>query len=208
MLLSRWLSFLVASVLISISPGPGAFACMASGAAYGWKRGYWIALGMQGGVLLLLAVVGGGLGALLAVSPVAFSVLKLIGAAYLAYLGLKLWRAVPPAEEETAVAKRAKARGQFLLEGFLINATNPKGMIFMLAVLPPFIDLHRPKIPQYLTIAWTMVAVDLVVMAVYTALGAQLLRIMKRPRNQRILNRGFGTIFIAAAIWVAIAGSQ
>jgi len=207
MLLSRWLSFLVASLLISLSPGPGAFASMASGAAYGWRRGYWIVIGMQGGMLVLLAVAGGGLGALLAVSPVAFNVVKFIGAAYLTYLGIKLWRLVPPAEqEEAAVAKRARSRGQLVLEGFLINATNPKGAIFMLAVLPPFIDVQRPKWPQYLTIAATMVAVDLIVMAVYTALGAQLLRAMKKPRNQRILNRCFGTVFIAAAIWVATSG--
>jgi homoserine/homoserine lactone efflux protein len=204
MLLARWLSFLLAAILISISPGPGAFASMASGAAYGWRRGYWTAIGLQCGMLFLLAVTGLGLGALLAVSPVAFTVIKFVGAAYLAYLGVKLWLARPQVETEQRVEIKAKTRGQFVLEGFLVDATNPKGAIFMLAVLPAFIDLDRPKGPQYAAIAGTMVAVDAIVMAIYTALGAQLLRAMKDPANQRWLNRGFGTVLLAAGIWVAV----
>jgi homoserine/homoserine lactone efflux protein len=203
MTLARWLSFLVAAILISVSPGPGAFASMASGAAYGWRRGYWNAIGLQCGLLFLIAITGVGLGALLAVSPVAFAMVKFIGAAYLAYLGVKLWLARPQVETERRIEVRAKTRSQFVFEGILVNATNPKAAIFMLAVLPPFIDLDRPKGPQYAAIAGTMVAVDAIVMAVYTALGAQLLRAMKDPANQRWLNRVFGTVLLAAGIWVA-----
>jgi homoserine/homoserine lactone efflux protein len=203
MTMARWLSFLVAAILISVSPGPGAFASMASGAAYGWRRGYWTAIGLQCGLLFLLAITGAGVGALLAVSPVAFAAVKFIGAAYLAYLGVKLWVARPPVETEQRTAVPAKTRGQFVFEGFLVNATNPKGAIFMLAVLPPFIEVDRPKGPQYATIAGTMMAVDAIVMAVYTALGAQLLLAMKDPANRRRLNRAFGTVLIAAGMWVA-----
>jgi len=204
--LARWLSFLVAAILISISPGPGAFACMASGAAYGWRRGYWTAIGLQGGLLFLLAIAGGGLGALLAVSPVAFTVVKFAGAAYLAYLGIQLWLVRPQPETAVAATARAKTRRQFLLEGFVVNATNPKAAVFILAILPPFIDVNRPRFPQYATIAVTMMCVDAVVMGVYTALGAQLLRAMNKPANQRRLNRGFGTVLIAAGAWVAWRG--
>ena len=203
MLLARWLSFLIAAILISVSPGPGAFACMASGAAYGWRRGYWTAIGLQAGLVFLLALTGVGLGALLAVSPVAFTVTKFVGAAYLAYLGVRLWFAQPAVVPARPVELKAKTRRQFVLEGFLVNATNPKAVIFMLAVLPPFIDIDRPKAPQYATIAVTMVAVDAIVMAVYTALGAQLLRAMKQPANQRRLNWAFGTVLLGAGIWVA-----
>ena len=112
MALSVWLSFLLAAFLISLSPGPGAFACMASGAAYGWRRAYWTAIGLQGGILFLLALVGAGLGALLAVSPLAFKIAKGIGAGYLAYLGLKLWRTRAIAEGETARVSGLKNRRQ------------------------------------------------------------------------------------------------
>lgn len=203
MLWARWLSFLVAAILISISPGPGAFACMASGAAYGWRRGYWTAIGLQAGLVFLLAVTGVGLGALLAISPAAFDAIKFIGAAYLAYLGIRLWLARPEVEDERPMEVKAKTRRQFALEGFLVNATNPKAVIFMLAVLPPFIDVDRPKARQYAAIAGTMVGIDAIVMAVYTGLGAQLLRAMKDPANQRRLNRGFGTVLLGAGVWVA-----
>ncbi len=204
MLLARWLSFLVAAILISISPGPGAFASMASGAAYGWRRGYWTAIGLQCGMLFLLVLTGVGLGALLAVSPVAFEIIKFTGATYLAYLGVKLLVAEPEVGPEYKLDVRAKTRGQFIREGFVVNATNPKGIIFMLAVLPPFIDPSRPRAPQYAEIAGTMMGVDAIVMGVYTALGAQLLRAMKDPVNQIRLNRCFGTVLLAAGIWVAV----
>jgi len=116
---------------------------------------------------------------------------------------LRLWLAQPEVVNARPVEMKAKTRRQFVLEGFLVNATNPKAVIFMLAVLPPFIDVDRPKVPQYATIAITMVAVDAIVMAVYTALGAQLLRAMKEPANQRRLNRVFGTVLLGAGIWVA-----
>jgi len=202
---STWVSFLIASILISISPGPGAVSAMASGANCGWRRGMWNVVGLQLGMLLLLLAVAGGLGALLAVSQTAFSVVKWIGAAYLAYLGIKLWLAKPAAEEDVAAARGLKSRGQLILEGFLVNATNPKGAVFMLAILPQFIDVNRPRLAQYAAITGTMVAVDLAVMAVYTALGARLLQAIRSPKNQQRLNRSFGTLFLAAAGWLALS---
>src|SRR5690606_22539437 len=86
-----------------------------------------------------------------------------------------------------------------VLRGFVINFSNPKAIIFILAVLPQFLDPGRPMLMQYLIMAVTMVAVDLVVMAGYTGLAAKALRLLNSPQQQRLLNRSFGVMFGVAA---------
>jgi homoserine/homoserine lactone efflux protein len=87
--------------------------------------------------------------------------------------------------------------------GFLVNISNPKALVFMLAILPQFIDTHLPLVPQYLTIAATMVSVDLIVMAGYTGLASKVLRLLKTPKQQRRMNRTFAGLFVSAAAFLA-----
>ncbi len=200
---STWVAFFVASWLISLSPGPGAFSCMTAGMRYGYRRALWNIVGLELGVLLVLAVVGAGLGALLAASASAFTAIKWLGVAYLVWLGIEQWRA--PATPPTA----AKAHGaggaprELVLRGFLVNATNPKGIVFMLAVLPQFIDPAAPQLAQYLICAATLLFTDLVVMSGYTGLAAKLLRALRAPAHVRAVNRIFGALFVAAGALLA-----
>src|SRR5512132_3612638 len=93
MSLSTWLAFFVASWLISLSPGAGAISCMTTGMRYGYSRGLWNILGLQLGILFVLAIVAAGLGAVLAASSVAFATIKWLGVGYLIWLGISQWRA-------------------------------------------------------------------------------------------------------------------
>lgn len=202
MALHTWLAFFLACWLISLSPGAGAVASMSAGLQYGFRRGYWTALGLQLALLLQIGVAAAGLGALLATSEMAFALIKWAGVAYLAWLGLRQWRAA--AQPLQAPGQRSLGRPlSLLLRGFLVNASNPKAIIFMLAVLPQFVDLQRALLPQYALMALTMISVDLLVMAGYTGLAAQLLRRLQAPGQLRLLNRLFGTLFIAAAAVLA-----
>jgi homoserine/homoserine lactone efflux protein len=167
MTLETWLGFLVAAILISVSPGAGAVACMTSGMRYGYRRGVWNIFGMQVGIALQLAIVGAGLGAVLATSTAAFTALKWLGVAYLCYLGVKQWRA-PVEPVRVGEAHGGGTRTALFVQGFLVNATNPKATVFFLAVLPQFIEASRPLLPQYLAVSATLTVVDLVVMSGYT----------------------------------------
>ena len=203
MTLETWLAFFVACWVISLSPGAGAVASMSAGLRYGFLRGYWNALGLQLALLMQIAVVAAGLGAVLATSELAFNLIKWFGVAYLVYLVWKQWVAVPG---EIAAGEGERPLGRpltLVLRGFLVNASNPKAIIFILAVLPQFLDPKAPLLVQYLLMAATMVAVDLVVMAGYTGLAARVLRALRSPRQQRILNRTFGGLFVAAAALLA-----
>lgn len=153
-----------------------------------------------------LAVVAIGLGAAVAKSVVAFTVIKWVGVLYLIYLAVRQWRTI--GEDLSAqVTQDVDARGgrlALLLRGALVNLTNPKGLVFLLAVLPQFVVLSRPLLPQYLTIAATMVVVDVLVMCAYTGLASRLLGWLRTPRQQRTLNRTMSGLFAVAAVVLSL----
>ena len=198
-----WLAFFLACWLISLSPGAGAIASMSSGLNFGFRRGYWNAIGLQLALVLQIAVVAAGVGALLAASELAFALIKWFGVLYLLYLGWKQWSAPPSALASEPVDLRRGRPLALLLRGFVVNASNPKAIVFILAVLPQFLDTSRPLLAQYLLMTLTMVAVDLVVMAGYTGLAARVLKLLREPGQQRLLNRVFGGLFGAAATLLA-----
>jgi len=199
-----WLAFFGAAIVIAVSPGPGAFQSMATGLAYGVKRGYWNIVGLEVGLMLQLTLVAVGLGAAVANSIVAFTIVKWIGVAYLLYLAIRQWRAA--AIDLNTQVGRAVVGGRvaLMVRGFLVNATNPKGLLFFLAVMPQFVVPTAPLLPQYLAIGVTMIAVDLVVMGLYTALAVRLLTWLRTPRQQTVLNRVFSGLFAGAAVVLAL----
>jgi homoserine/homoserine lactone efflux protein len=202
--LSTWLAFFAASWAISISPGAGAVAAMSAGLNHGFRRGYITTIGLVLGIWTQILVVGVGLGAVVAASSAAFLVIKWAGVAYLVWLGIQQWRApaVPlAAKADEAVA--ASVRTQ-IFKAWVINALNPKGTVFLLAVVPQFLNLAQALTPQYLIIGATLTFTDLVVMGCYTALAAKVLRALKSESHLRTMNRVFGGLFVAAGTLLAL----
>ncbi len=202
--LSTWLTFFAASWAISISPGPGAIASMSAGLNHGFKRGYVTIFGLVLGIWTQLLIVGVGLGALVAASSTAFTVVKWLGVAYLVWLGIAQWRA--PARPMVAVSDSGEVVSQrsMILRAWMINVVNPKGTVFLLAVVPQFMNLSQPLLPQYLTIGATLAFTDMVVMAGYTALAAKVLGALKDPSHIRAMNRTFGSLFVLAGSLLAL----
>ncbi|WP_213878235.1 LysE family transporter [Pseudomonas sp. dw_358] len=204
MALHTWLAFFAACWVISLSPGAGAIASMSCGLQYGFWRGYWNALGLQLGLVLQIIVIAAGLGAILAASASAFIVIKWFGVLYLVYLAIRQWRAAPMALQDGGAIRPLGKPLNLIFRGFLVNISNPKALVFMLAVLPQFIDPHAPLLLQYSTIGVTMVCVDLLVMAGYTGLASRVLRLLRTPRQQQRMNRTFAGLFMAAATLLAM----
>jgi homoserine/homoserine lactone efflux protein len=199
--LSLWLTYFVATVILSLSPGPGVFSSLSSGLNHGLRMGVWNGVGMQVANLILVCIVSLGLGAILLASEALFSAVKWVGVIYLVYLGIATWRAPAKTFHEERDSDRS-ARDVFL-RGFFVNLTNPKGIIFFAAILPQFIDVHEPQATQYAILAATTLAVDLVVMAGYTALAAKVLRVMQDRSRLRWMNRTLGGAFVAAGVALA-----
>lgn len=176
---------------------------MSAGLSHGFRRGYFMTFGLVLGILTQVLLVGAGLGALIAASALGFALVKWAGVAYLVWLGVQQWRA--PARPLATADDGALlvTRRQLVLRGWGINAANPKGTVFLLAVVPQFLDLHAALPPQYAVIAATLAFTDLVVMAGYTVLAARVLAALKSASHITMLNRVFGSLFVAAGLLLA-----
>lgn len=197
-----WLGFLLAAVLIAITPGPGAVLSMSVSMRYGCRSALLAILGLQAALLLQLILVALGLGALLAASEAAFGLLKLAGAAYLIWLGVQKWRA--PVDAVVVKSGDLPTRGLFV-QGLLVNLTNPKAIVFIGALVPQFIDPARPLATQYAVIAATLCTTDLIVMSAYAVSALQMGRWLGAARHVRWQNRIFGVVFITAGSLLAVS---
>lgn len=192
-----WVAFFIAACLIAVSPGSGAVLSMSHGLSYGVRRTTATILGLELALVIILVIAGAGVGSLLVASEAAFNVIKVAGAVYLIFLGWSQWRAPVSIRDETNVHVVAPgAWWQRAVTGFLTNATNPKGIVFMVVVLPQFIDHDHPLWLQLLLMAITMVTVDLVVMHGYAFAASRLQRFFRNAKAVRVQNRFFGGILM------------
>ena len=204
MALNIWLAFLAACWVISLTPGAGAIASMSCGLRFGFRHGYWNVLGLQLALVLQILIVAAGVGAVLMTSALAFNLIKWFGVAYLIYLAYRQWQQAPSQMEASRAEEPELGPLALIGRGFLVNISNPKAIVFMLAVLPQFIEPAKALPSQYLVMTLTMVSVDMVVMAGYTVLAARVLLLLRSPEQQRLLNRSFASLFAGAASLLAL----
>jgi homoserine/homoserine lactone efflux protein len=198
-----WLTYLLTTIVLSLTPGPGVFSSISSGLNHGFRLGLWNGVGMQAANAILVCIVSLGLGAILLASEALFSAVKWLGVAYLLYLGVVTWRSRPRGFVRDR-DDRTRTPREVFWRGFLVNITNPKGIIFFAAILPQFIDVARPQLAQYGLFAATTFSVDVVIMMAYTALAARVFAALKDERRLRWIHRTLGGAFIAAGL--ALAG--
>ena len=194
-----WVTYFAAMWVIALSPGSGAVLSMSHGLSYGVRRTTPTILGLQLGLAVVLLVAGLGVGALLLASAKAFLVVKLLGAAYLIWLGWRQWRAPVTADAATghSASESTMSVRQRVLRGFLTNVTNPKGIVFMAAVLPQFINPAKPLALQLAILLATTLAVDVTVMHGYAWLASRLQALLRSARAKRNQNRVFGSVLMA-----------
>ena len=206
---------------ISFTPGAGAINTMGNALNHGFRRAIWGILGQQAALIVHIAVVALGVGVLVASSPVLFNVIRYAGAAYLAYLGLRLilrrparaaegveaWEGGADADDVNAppAAAPTESRWSMFRRGLWVNLLNPKAIVFFLAFLPQFIRPADPLLPQYATVAATAVAVDIAVMWGFFAVAAHgFRRFTRSARGQRTIDVIFGILFLAVALLLAL----
>ncbi|MGO4851398.1 LysE family translocator [Phaeovulum sp. W22_SRMD_FR3] len=163
------LTFALAALLTIALPGPTSLLAFSNGARHGLRDA---GFGIAGAVLsdlVLIAAVSAGLGVLLSTSHLLFTVVKWLGVAYLAAVGLRLLLSKAAAAEAPMV--QVTERRRLFSRSFLVAVTNPKGYLFFTALLPQFIDAAAPVLPQYLLLAVTFSLIDLAVLLAYAAAG-------------------------------------
>ena len=175
------LAFAAVAFIGIATPGPTVLLALANGSRYGMGRSIY---GMLGAVLsdfVLIGAVAVGLGALLAASEFWFSVVKWVGVAYLAFLGVMLLRSQGTLDQSLQAAETGSGSSRAIfLKSFLVAVTNPKGYLFFSAFLPQFIVPSEPQAAQYVALALVFAAIDFTVMLGYALLGSQAVRLLKR----------------------------
>ena len=198
-------SFLLAIFIFGITPGPGVFAILARALVSGAPSCFFLALGMVISDILYLVLACFGLAALAENWSEAFMVVRVIGAFYLVYLGVKMWQASRQQLPDEVVIKE-KTEMSFL-QGFVISASNPKVILFYIAFLPTFMDLTvLTRVDIALAAILTLVGLMAgLMMIAYGASSAR--RYVRSPRGQKILNRTSGSVMIGAGAYLVSSGS-
>lgn len=196
--------FALVALIAIATPGPTMLLALANGSRFGVRQAL---PGMLGAVLsdfVLVGAVALGLGAVLAASEFWFSVLKWVGAVYLAWLGLRMLRSKGSLDlsQQLSEIRPDAAAGRIFAKSFLVAATNPKGYLFCTALLPQFVDPGAAQWPQYLAIALVFAVIDFTMMLGYALLGAQAVSLLRR-RTMLWLDRTCGAALLALAASLA-----
>ncbi|GAB1620797.1 homoserine/homoserine lactone efflux protein [Agarivorans albus] len=201
MLLSVWLTFVAACIVFSISPGAGTVATISHSLSGGFKQACKNIAGLQLALVTHLLIVSIGLGALLASSAIAFTVVKYLGAAYLLYLGISKFfeKSVALTGKDVAV----KSSSQLIKQGFIVNLMNPKSIIFLAAFLPQFVNPTQDMTSQYLLLGVTVVMIDCAVMFSYATLASAVKPWLGKAKFVALQNRIFGSLFVMMGIALA-----
>lgn len=192
---------LVAFVAIA-TPGPTVLLALANGSRFGVRRATFGMLGAVASDVVLVAAVALGLGAIFAASELVFSVVKWIGVAYLVFLGVMLLRSKGTVGHTSEHEGGRGSRRSVFLKSFLVAVTNPKGYLFVGALLPQFIDPAAPQLVQYVAIGLLFCAIDFVIMLAYAVLGTQAVRLLRRS-GALWIDRVCGTVLLGLAASLA-----
>ena len=197
-----WITFSLASTALLAVPGPTVILVVSYALGHGRESGWATVPGVAFGDLTAMTVSLLGAGAVLAASANLFTVLKLVGAAYLIWLGIKLWRA-RPALDELRKIEPEKSRLAMFRDAYVVTALNPKGIVFFVAFVPQFIDPAASVIRQFAILEATFVSLAAVNVALWAVLAGQLRSRFRRPETMRLVNRTGGGFLVGAGLLTA-----
>lgn len=202
MSLTTWLLFVTTVFLLSATPGPNMLLALSHGMRFGARKAVATGIGTVLALTVLQVVSVSGLGALLAASETAFLVVKWCGVGYLMVLGIKTWRADPHIDVPTdkGVTGNAWKLGS---QAFLVCLSNPKAIVFLVALFPQFLDTSAPLVPQVVILAATFGVCEFIWIMAYAIGGGRLMPLLHRAGFGRLVNRLSGGMLIGAGALLA-----
>ena len=197
-----WLAYALAASLILVIPGPTIILVISQAMNHGRKSVIPLVFGVVLGDLTAMVLSLLGLGAILSVSATLFIILKWIGAVYLLYLGITLWRSNPDSKTPL-LAQKGSTNGSLFRSSFIVTSLNPKGIAFFVAFLPQFVNPKMPVQPQLILLSITFLVLAGMNAAIYAIFAGQLREHLQSRRVRRWFNRCGGTALIGAGIVTA-----
>ncbi len=205
MSLHTWWLFVLMTFVVSATPGPNMLLVLSNSARFGLRPAMASMLGCMTSLLAMMSISAAGLGALLQMFPAIFDALRLAGAAYLAYLGIKSWRA--PVHEQAIDAPRlpeaSMSSAALFRQGMLVAASNPKAILFAVAFLPQFINPQNAQLPQFGILLSTFAVIEVSWYFVYAISGKSLAVYLQRASVLKVFNRVTGAAFVGFAAMMA-----
>jgi threonine/homoserine/homoserine lactone efflux protein len=198
-----YVTFLGVMAVMAVTPGPANLFAVATGMQRGRGQALLGVVGMNAATLVWFGAASLGLGALVVAFPQAFRVIAVLGALYVAWLGVKALRGAFRTEDDPAPVGPTRGRGA-LIDGFLVQIANPKAVLFFTAVLPPFLAVDRPIVPQLVLFAVATIGMDVLSMSAYGVGGAALARRMTEPGFRRIFGVVVGALLLTASVLIAV----
>ena len=173
---TTYLLFISFALAASFTPGPAVMLSIHNAMNLGWRFALWSSLGNITGLLVLAALSAVGLNAVLQSSELAFTAVKVAGAAYLIWLGVQQWRNAPrrraaASVDSSATGEPAQKPRRLFAKGLTVALTNPKAIAFIAALFPQFLDVARPLAPQYAALTLTFMAISLLALSAYAGLA-------------------------------------
>ncbi|MBI1205785.1 MAG: LysE family translocator [Azospirillum sp.] len=202
MSVETWLAFAAAAAVLLAIPGPTVLLVVSYALSHGRRVAFATVAGVALGDFTAMTASLLGLGAVLAASAALFTALKWLGAAYLVWLGVKLWRA-PVRRTAEAVEADVTAPRRIFLHAYAVTALNPKGMVFFVAFLPQFLDPAGALLPQLMIFEATFLTLATLNATAYALTAAAARRSIARPAVQRAVNRVGGSLLIGAGLLAA-----
>lgn len=191
-----FLAFIPAALALNLTPGADMMFCFAQGMRSGPRAALAASAGISAGVLVHVILAGLGLGAMVAAFPWLFGAIRWFGAAYLLWLAWKTWRTALTAE-----AGPVRRSSRAFRDGLIINLSNPKVILFILALVPQFIDPARPVLPQFLACGAVLALGGFVVNGLVGVFSGRIGRLLlQSPRAERGLRGASSTIFVGLGV--------
>lgn len=198
-----WLLFVVTEAVLSITPGPAVLYVLSQAIKRGPGKSVWATWGILSANALYFILSATSLGAVIVASYKLFFLIKWLGAAYLVYLGLRSFFATEPVIALPEGQADSRSGPRILRDGFLLQAANPKALLFFTAILPQFIDAHHNVAFQILVLGISSILVEFVILFIYGQLAGGALAAARNPRFEKITNRVAGSLLIGAGVGLA-----
>jgi len=201
MQLTTWLLFSAVALIAVISPGPAILLSISNSIRFGVSKVVLSSVGNICGLFLLSTAAIFGLGAVLKTSTTLFLIIKIIGAAYLIYLGIRQWRSKASFFEGVEKTNtQTKSNRKFFIEGFLIAMTNPKAILFFTALFPQFINTQLALVPQFLIMTFSFMAISFIALVSYGLLAKKAKKWLSTSQRAKWFNRTLGSLFVMIGI--------
>ena len=204
MTIATWLLYVAAVFVLTVTPGPSVFMPISTSVEFGVKKALLVSLGSTTAIVGIMIASAIGLGAALAASETLFTLLKWLGAAYLAYLGITSFFS-KSSEISVGDGSGSPQDHQLFRKGFFVGASNPKALLFFGALFPQFIVPTEPQLPQFLILGITFIFFEFGWLTIYALSAAKARTWLAQPRRATLFNRATGVVFLAAAGFLAFS---